>query len=301
LSAKEIYAVGAQAEDDREGRRRSGRRFVIILTVSILFLFALTVGGLYALFSGKLRRGAPAQSPATAASPSAATDNENYKWKIAGALTEACTCAVPCTCNFGEGPSPHSYCYPFYSYEIRKGNYGDVVLDGLHFGAADMKGGRTIFIDQRADERQREALRLIAMRVIVHTSPEEAEKRAKEFEQSILFAAITQEYSQTNNHLKVEGVGEFTANYIMGQDKSQPVVVRNNTTWRIRDAIKAKTTLYRVQIGRDRVDVKDTNSNQGDFQYTDKTDFGAPAEWNCGSCANEKAQSSDKGERMCGQ
>jgi hypothetical protein len=293
LSAKEIYADGARDE------RRSSRRFVIILASSILLLFALTVGAMYAIYSGKLRRNKGVTSVAPSANE-AATANESYKWKIAGALSEACTCAVPCSCNFGEGPSPHSYCYPFYSYEIRKGNYGDVVLDGLHFGAADMKSGRTIFIDQRATEPQRQALRLIAMRVIVRTPPEDAEARAKEYEQSTLFTAITQTYNQESNHLKVEGVGEFSARYIMGLDKQQPVVVRNNTTWRVRDAIKAKTTLYRVQIGRDRLDVKDTNSNQGEFEYTDRTDFGAPARWNCGACANEKAQA-NSGTQMCGR
>jgi hypothetical protein len=290
LSAKEIYADGAQ------GERRSGRRFAIILGASILLLFALMVGALYAIYNGKLRRNAPTAPVST----EAATTSESYKWKIAGALSEACTCSVPCSCNFGEGPSPHSYCYPFYSYEIRKGNYGDVVLDGLHFGAADLKGGRTIFIDQRATESQRQALKLIAMRVIVRTAPEDAEKSAKEYEPSTRFAAVTQEYNQSSNHLKVEGIGEFSARYIMGLDKQQPVMVRNNTTWRIRDSIKAKTTLYRIQIGRDRLDVKDTNSNQGEFEYTDKMDFGAPAQWNCGACANEKAQA-NSGEQMCGQ
>ncbi|HEY0320769.1 MAG TPA: DUF1326 domain-containing protein [Pyrinomonadaceae bacterium] len=290
MSAKEIYADGAQ------GERRSGRRFAIILGASILLLFALMVGALYAIYNGKLRRNAPTAPVST----EAATTSESYKWKIAGALSEACTCSVPCSCNFGEGPSPHSYCYPFYSYEIRKGNYGDVVLDGLHFGAADLKGGRTIFIDQRATESQRQALKLIAMRVIVRTAPEDAEKSAKEYEPSTRFAAVTQEYNQSSNHLKVEGIGEFSARYIMGLDKQQPVMVRNNTTWRIRDSIKAKTTLYRIQIGRDRLDVKDTNSNQGEFEYTDKMDFGAPAQWNCGACANEKAQA-NSGEQMCGQ
>jgi hypothetical protein len=296
LSAKEIYAGRAREKQDLE--RGSGRRFTVVLGASILLLFALTVGALYLIFNGKLRReGAPAQSLAPASSEAT---TESYKWKISGALSEACTCTVPCTCNFGEGPSPHSYCYPFYSYEIRKGNYGDVVLDGLHFGAADMKSGRTIFIDERANERQREALRLIAMRVIVHTSAENAEARAKEYETSTRFAAVTQEYDKESNHLKVEGIGEFSARYIMGLDKQQPLVVRNNTTWRIRDAIKAKTTLYRVQIGRDRLDVRDTNSNQGEFEYTDKMDFGAPAEWNCGACANEKAQST-QATQSCGQ
>ena len=205
-------------------------------------------------------------------------------WVIRGALTEACTCSVPCTCNFGEGPSPHHYCYPFYSYDIRQGKYADVSLDGLHFGATDLKGGRTIFIDERADPRQREALRVIAARVIERVSVEESEKRAKEVDPDVRYAAVKQEYDGRRNRLEVAGLGEFAADYIMGLDKSQPLVVRNNTTWRIHDAIKAKTSLYRVKVGRDQVDTKDTNSNQGEFEYTDKTDFGSPARWNCGGC-----------------
>lgn len=295
MSAKEIYAGREPAEQEE---RRSGRRFAVILGASILLLFALTVGALYAIFKSKQRQRVP--PAASAASAPTETAGESYRWKIAGALSEACTCSVPCSCNFGEGPSPHSYCYPFYSYDIRKGNYDDVVLDGLHFGAADLKNGRTIFIDQRADDRQRQALRLIAMRVIVRTPAEEAEARAKEYEASTRFTRVEQSYGGEGNHVKAEGVGEFSARYIMGLDKRQPVVVRNNTTWRILDAIKAKTTSYRVQVGRDRLDVKDTNSNQGEFEYNDKMDFGAPARWNCGACANEKAQSGS-GERMCGQ
>lgn len=212
-------------------------------------------------------------------------------WKIAGALSETCTCSVPCTCNFGEGPSPHSYCYPFYSFHIRQGNYGDVTLDGLHFGAADLKSGRYIFIDERADPRQRDALQHIAARVIEHASPEDTEKVAKEIAQKTRYAAVEQSYDDRRNHLKVAGLGEFDSFYIMGLDKNQPLIVRNNTTWRVKETIKAKTNFYKIKLGRDVIDTKDTNSNQAEFEYTDATDFGGPVEWNCGAEANHAAGS----------
>jgi hypothetical protein len=85
----------------------------------------------------------------------------------------------------------------------------------------------------------------------------------------------------------------------MGLDKTQPLIVRNNTTWRIKDAIKAKTSIFRVKVGKDKIDVRNTNSNQGDFEYSDTTDFGSPAQWNCGACANDKAHAT--GEAMCGR
>jgi hypothetical protein len=216
-------------------------------------------------------------------------------WQIEGALTEACTCKVPCTCNFGEGPSPHSYCYALYSYEIRKGSYNDVTLDGLHFGATDLEHGRTFFIDERANEKQRAALRVIIARMLERVPAAEGEAKAAELAKKVRYVAVKQEYDERRNHLQVAGIGEFSAKYIMGLDDKQPVVVRNNTTWRIRDAIKAKTTMYRVKVGKDSVNTKDTNSNQGDFEYTDKMDFDGAADWN-----GEKAKSG-KGEMMCGR
>src|SRR6266536_1316888 len=57
-------------------------------------------------------------------------------WEIAGDLTEACTCAVPCTCNFGEGPSRHHYCYALFSLDIHHGHYGNLNLDGLRLAGA---------------------------------------------------------------------------------------------------------------------------------------------------------------------
>jgi hypothetical protein len=83
----------------------------------------------------------------------------------------------------------------------------------------------------------------------------------------------------------------------MGLDKSAPIVVRNNTTWRIFDAIKAKTSAYKVKVGRDVVDTKETNSNQGDFEYSNEMNFGGAVRWNCGACANRMAH--NDGEQSC--
>lgn len=291
MSSKEIFADGARSGEG------PGRRFVIIL---LAVVSAACVFGAAAYFVARSRaaRVNTAASPAPAPPPGEAPVAADKSWKITGALTEACTCAVPCSCNFGEGPSPHSYCYPFYSYHIREGRYGDVVLDGLHFGSADLKNGRYMFMDERANERQREALRVIMARVIERAPAEEAEQKAKELADKIAIASVEQEYDQRKNHLKVEDIGEFAADYIMGLDKSAPVVVRNNTTWRVHDAIKAKTSLYKVKVDRDQVDTKDTNSNQGDFEYTSEMTFGGAVRWNCGADANRAAHG-EGGAQSC--
>jgi hypothetical protein len=293
LSTKEIYA------DDASSEEKPGRRLIFIF---LAVLLAVCVLGAAAYFIARNRAarlssaGAPAVPPLSNEVPSTAPA-VGKSWKIAGALTEACTCSVPCSCNFGQGPSPHSYCYPFYSYHIRKGNYGDIVLDDLHFGSADLRGGRHMFMDERADERQREALRVIMARVVERVSAEDAEKKAKEISGEIRYTRVEQEYTERKNLLKVAGMGEFAADYVMGLDKSAPIVVRNNTTWRIFEAIKAKTSAYKVKVGRDMVDTEDTNSNQGDFEYTDAMNFGGAVRWNCGACANRMAHGD--GEQSC--
>lgn len=287
MSTNEIYADEAGLEE------KPGRRLVIIL-LAVLLAVSVLGGAGYFIARNRISRinnaGTPASTqPLNEAQPA---DSPTAKsWKISGALTEACTCSVPCSCNFGQGPSPHSYCYPFYSYHIRKGNYGDVVLDGLHFGSADLRGGRHMFMDERADEQQREALRMIMARVVERVSAENSEKKAKEIAKEIRYVGVEQQYDERKNLLRVTGLGEFAADYVMGLDKSAPVVVRNNTTWRIHDAIKAKTSSYKVKIDSDIVNTKDTNSNQGDFEYTDAMNFGGPLRWNCGACANRMAQS----------
>ena len=292
---------GETLAEPMEAKQKARRPLGLIALLSV---FAICMAAVVVFFVLSQKRPPARQNDAqqaNAPTDNAATEAAEKKngWMIRGALTEACTCAVPCTCNFGGGPSPHSYCWPFYSYHIREGYYHDIKLDGLHFGSADLSGGRTMFIDERADERQREALRIIIARIIIRVSAEEAEAKAKEIEPRIRYTAVRQEYDERKNHLNVDGLGEFSAEYIMGLDKSQPIVVRNNTTWRIHDAIKARTSLYRVKSGRDSVKTKETNSNQGDFEYTDKTDFGGPARWNCGACANEQAHAPN-GEQMCG-
>lgn len=315
LSTNDLYATAAYEgaatrwEISRDRGRRT--RFSLGASVSIVCLLMLATAsyGLLRLKSSigqaaippvEVNNAATSWSSATSASSAwSSSASSSTTWTIEGALTEACTCKVPCTCNFGEGPSPHRYCYAFYAYDIRKGKFGDVVLDGLRFGATELKGGRTYFIDERANDRQREALRVILARVIRRLAAAEADEKAKADDPKMRYTSIKQEYDDRRNRLEVAGVGEFAADYIMGLDKKSPVIVRNNTTWQIYDAIKAKTTRFRVKVGSDSIDTKDTNSNQGDFSYNNNTDFGSARYESCGSGIMPSMRGS-KDDPMCG-
>ncbi|HME00561.1 MAG TPA: DUF1326 domain-containing protein [Terriglobia bacterium] len=180
-------------------------------------------------------------------------------WEISGDLSEACTCNVPCSCNFGQGPSPHHFCWSLFSLAIQKGHYGSVSLDGLRLAGSHGKKSKVWYIDDRATPEQGEALKAIA----THIDPS-----ANHWER----AHIVQEAGEKTNKLQIGDQGGFEADYITGMDGKTPVVVENNTSWNIPKSVKGKTKFLRYsdEFGN-KFDMTGTNSNQGKFDWTDET------------------------------
>src|SRR5580704_15076075 len=95
---------------------------------------------------------------------------DSPSWQITGEWFDNCSCAVACPCTFAEPPD-NGFCESVLFWHIRQGNYGDLNLDGLSFvrvgrrdgdlWVAKAKGVFGLYIDERADERQAEALPLI--------------------------------------------------------------------------------------------------------------------------------------------
>lgn len=196
------------------------------------------------------------------------------EWRIKGTLSEACTCAVPCTCNFGEGPSPHHYCYAVYAYEIKEGDFNGIKLDGLRFGAIDAEKGNSVYLDERATSEQRTALEAVARKVLRISG----NKMGNNTLLGMRYVNIKQQYDDKQAMVDLGGYGSFKTNYIMGLDKTKPVVVVNNTTWMIHEAIKGKTEYLRIEDKYgDQLSMKETNSNQGDFDYNHETRFRSEA------------------------
>ena len=91
------------------------------------------------------------------------------QWRLVGDWFDVCKCTIPCPCTFAQAPSEGD-CDGILAWHIREGNYGDVRLDGLnvvalgHFDGNIWEGAKAamgIFIDERADDPQREALQTI--------------------------------------------------------------------------------------------------------------------------------------------
>jgi hypothetical protein len=86
-------------------------------------------------------------------------------WEIEADELVSCNCAYGCPCQFNALPT-YGHCEAIAGFAIRRGRFGDVVLDGLRSvavmqwpGPIHEGGGRAyMVIDRRADSAQREAL-----------------------------------------------------------------------------------------------------------------------------------------------
>lgn len=198
-------------------------------------------------------------------------------WHIEGTLSEACTCAVPCPCNFGDAPT-HHFCYAVVAMHIDKGSYGDVNLDGLELGGANGAKGFVFYLDDKANETQAKALRQIATEILTKAvkanGVPDLSKAPPEFRLAgFKSAKITQDIGGKSNNIKLGTSGGFAANYIMGIDGKTPVRVLNNASFNFKDGgIKGKTKFlkYKDSFGN-AFDFEATNANQGRFDWSDKT------------------------------
>jgi hypothetical protein len=87
------------------------------------------------------------------------------KWSFEADYIQACSCDYGCPCEFSAPPT-RGFCDGTGAWQIIKGNFGDVSLDGLSVGFAahwpkaihEGNGTLALFISEHADAKQREAL-----------------------------------------------------------------------------------------------------------------------------------------------
>ncbi len=90
------------------------------------------------------------------------------KWSLDGEWINSCSCDSGCPCLFYSDPT-QGHCDSLDGFHITKGKYGNVKLDGLNavmLGKTPgnfWKGGWTgaLYLDKRADPKQRQALETI--------------------------------------------------------------------------------------------------------------------------------------------
>jgi len=92
------------------------------------------------------------------------------KWRLTGDWFDVCKCGIPCPCTFAQAPT-YGDCEGILAWHIREGSYGDVTLDGLNVvglgvfdgnvWAGEAKVTMGLYMDERADDAQREAMTVI--------------------------------------------------------------------------------------------------------------------------------------------
>lgn len=97
------------------------------------------------------------------------TTGAQVKWSMEADYLQACNCDYGCPCEF-EAPPTMGYCDGILVWRINQGNYGDVSLNGLGLAACAHSPGPlhegnitlAVFVDERANQQQRDALLKIA-------------------------------------------------------------------------------------------------------------------------------------------
>jgi hypothetical protein len=91
------------------------------------------------------------------------------EWRVAGDWFDVCKCAIPCPCTFAQPPTEGD-CDGILAWHIGEGHFGNVALDDLNIVALaafegniweGAKADMAMFVDERADDGQREALQTI--------------------------------------------------------------------------------------------------------------------------------------------
>ena len=87
------------------------------------------------------------------------------KWALDADFLQACNCDYGCPCEFSAPPT-RGFCDGTGAWRVIQGHYGEVPLDGLTVGFAahwpkaihEGNGTLAVFIDERANAEQRDAL-----------------------------------------------------------------------------------------------------------------------------------------------
>jgi hypothetical protein len=183
------------------------------------------------------------------------------KWEASGTLLEACSCSVPCPCNFGQGPTGGS-CHTVYAYRLKTARFGGATLDGLAFGGGEADRGAMGFLDSRATPEQRAALEKLALAVFAKGG---ASGGPRKFETVKIVATD----DAKRFHAAFGERGGFDADILFGRDRTHPIVVENNTTWPVARFVKGKTTRFEYQDGLgNRLRLDGVNANIGEFHLS---------------------------------
>lgn len=160
------------------------------------------------------------------AASAGAAESAKTPWKVNGELEEACSCRAACPCWFKSLPSRMT-CDGAQVVFITKGKYGKTSLDGLAFGQFVQSPERKsmfesfgnwnfdyVYIDEKANEEQRQALKELAGHMFMNGA------KAREFK----FVPITRTIEGDQHTTKVGDYAMFSGHLLDGGYNGAPKV-----------------------------------------------------------------------------
>ena len=153
-------------------------------------------------------------------------------WKLEGRYFESCTCDLVCPCIFLKPPT-HTFCKAIVGWQIEKGYMDDLDLSGFNVGlwlyapGLMTEGGWqvTLYIDDRADAKQKEALQKIwGGQVGGH--PAVIASLVGEIK-GVHSAKVDITYTDKEKTMKISDYGEVKVNALEGAE-GKPVLVENH-------------------------------------------------------------------------
>ncbi|MFQ5778564.1 MAG: DUF1326 domain-containing protein [Terriglobia bacterium] len=188
------------------------------------------------------------------------------KWEVEGHFAEACQCDVVCPCIYLK-PASHATCNSTQVFQIDKGRYEDLVLDGLYVITAgslpenhdvEAEGSLAwsfsrLYLDERANEQQQQALKEIFQAVIANMlgqSPGEPLSPDDEVKALPIEASVTLESAEA----KIPDVLDFHTERLMKPGTEEP--------WEITDAAWSAEWLPRFWVGHSKT-----------YKYTDAQEW----------------------------
>ncbi len=156
------------------------------------------------------------------------------KWWAKGLLFENCNCQIICPAHISfKQLCTHERCLGHWSIHIEDGKFGDVALNDINvvilYDTPQLmfNGGwiETIYIDERANKTQRQAIENILTGQA--GGPWVILSRFVEKRQDTLFIPIHFEDQGRKKRMWIEGLFDTTIESIRGQDRNKDVVIEN--------------------------------------------------------------------------
>lgn len=172
------------------------------------------------------------------------------KWSLTADYLEACNCDFGCPCNFSGFPT-HGSCQGLILNAIRSGRYGEVPLDGLDVvivaswpkAIHDGNGTVQLFVDERANPKQREAIVTIFAGQAQGSGPFALFASTFKYVLEPQFVKIEKKLDGRKSWFRVPGVLEVGLaphlGPVDGKEQDVKVQVPEGFIWKVADACKS--------------------------------------------------------------